>query len=215
MINNGKQDEKKLDRMNTFVDAVLAIVITLLVLELHLPKLSDENSDGELFDKMKELLPHFYAFMLCFLAVLQYWVSHNAFCQLIGKYHNTLGIIAIVCLLPYCLLPFSASIIGEYPHNPGSYMFFGALYLFGTIMASINLKYMWHKKVFAEGVDLDLFEEKIMKFWWVSPIIAALLMFSSYISTTLAKLLYIVMLSLWLYMTRSLKVLVRTKTPSR
>ncbi len=198
---------KKLDRLNTFVDAVLAIVITLLVLELRLPELEDVNSSGEMMEKLHKLIPHFLAFLLCFLAVAQIWLANNAFFTLLNRYTNTMAVLVMLMLLPFCLLPFAASIIGEYPMNPGSYVVFGGLYLYSTIITSIQMQYYWKNRILSPLVNLKLFEERVMKFWWVSPIIVLLIIGSAFIHPTLSLLLFASMLSLWVYMTKQIQLL--------
>src|ERR1700757_2572842 len=105
---------KRLDRLSIFVDAVLAIVMTLLVLDLRVPVLTEINSTQEMMVNLSQLLPHFYSFVLCFVAVAQFWLGSNVFFSLMVKYDNTMAMLVISRLLTYCLLPFSAAIIGEY-----------------------------------------------------------------------------------------------------
>ncbi|MCX6351274.1 MAG: TMEM175 family protein, partial [Bacteroidetes bacterium] len=194
MPEHQENHHKKLDRLNTFIDAILAIVMTLLVIELHLPELADKKSAPELLDKLSHMAPHLMAFLLCFLAVLQYWMGHATFQELIGKYSISYAVMSIVQMLTYCLLPFASSVIGEYPDNQGSYVLFGGLYLFGSILATFHMKLMWNQKLYADNVDLEMVKEKIMKYQYISPFIAAAMMFSGYISTTLAFVLFFSML---------------------
>ena len=89
MKNQEDYHEKRLDRLSTFVDAVLAIIMTLLVLDLRVPLLTERNSTGEMMVKLSNLLPHFNSFLLCFLAVAQFWLGSNVFFSLMVKYDNT------------------------------------------------------------------------------------------------------------------------------
>ena len=188
--------DKKLDRLNTFIDAVLAIVITLLVLDLKVPVLNEINSTAEMMEKLVHLLPHVYAFLLCFLAVAQCWISLNAINTMITKYSNTLGLISVANLLPFSLLPFSAAMIGEYPNNPGSYVIFGGLYFISTVIVSIYTTYIWKKKILSENVDLEKFKNKIYKLRWVSPFIVLTIIGTSFINTCLSMILFVLMLLL-------------------
>ncbi len=62
------------DRMLTFTDGVIAIVITILVLELKVPDLS---SGQALATSLEEMRPTFVAFVISFLLVGMYWVGHR------------------------------------------------------------------------------------------------------------------------------------------
>jgi len=207
MKNQEDYHEKRLDRLSTFVDAVLAIIMTLLVLDLRVPLLTERNSTGEMMVKLSNLLPHFNSFLLCFLAVAQFWLGSNVFFSLMVKYDNTMALLIVLRLLTYCLLPFSAGIIGEYPNNPGSFVIFGGLYFCSTILSSISLKYYLRKEIFSSDVNLKSVKEKIMRWWWVSPLIVILMIGSAFINTKLSLVLFISMLLLWLNMTKQMKLL--------
>jgi len=211
MKNHDEHHKKRLDRLSIFVDAVLAIIMTLLVLDLRVPVLTEINSTGEMMKKLSDLAPHFYSFLLCFLAVAQFWLGSNIFFSLMVKYDNAMAMLIILRLLTYCLLPFSAAIIGEYPNNPGSFVIFGGLYLCGTILSAISLKYYQRKKIFSTDVNLKLVQEKIMRWWWVSPLIVLLMIGSAFINTKLSLVLFISMLLLWLNMTKQMKLLTDEK----
>jgi len=207
MKNQEEYHEKRLDRLSIFVDAVLAIIMTLLVLDLRVPALTEINSTGEMIKKLSDILPHFYSFLLCFLAVAQFWLGSNVFFSLMVKYDNTMALLILLRLLTYCLLPFSAAIIGEYPNNPGSFVIFGGLYFCGTVLSSVSLNYYLRKKIFSADVCLKLVEEKIMKWQWVSPVIVILMVGSAFFNTKLSLVLFISMLLLWLNMTKQMKLL--------
>jgi uncharacterized membrane protein len=66
MKSHDEYNKKRLDRLSIFVDAVLAIIMTLLVLDLRVPVLTEINSTGEMMKKLSDLSPHFYSFLLCF-----------------------------------------------------------------------------------------------------------------------------------------------------
>lgn len=207
MINHEEYHKKKLDRMNTFVDAVLAIVITLLVLDLRVPVLKEVNSTTEMMEKISHLLPHLYAFLLCFVVVLQFWNSNHIFFALVVKYYDGMTVLMGLQLITFCLLPFAAALIGEYPNNTGAFLIFGGIYLYGTIIAGIAMKSYWKHKIFSSNANLQLIEEKIMKYLWISPVIALLIMGSAFINTTLSIILFAAIQLLQLIMTKQLKLM--------
>lgn len=64
----------QLERLNGFSDAVMAVAITLLILTLDVPKVSDL---GELGAKLRELWPDFLGFLISFLIIGYFWVAHH------------------------------------------------------------------------------------------------------------------------------------------
>jgi len=206
MTEHSEINKIRLDRMRFFTDAVLAIILTLLVLDLHLPNLADATSAKQMFDQFAHLLPHFYAFFLCFLAIAQSWLAMNAFFSLVVKYNNTMGFFMILTILPLCLLPFSASLIGEYFYNPFSFVFFGTLYLFASIVTLFFTRYMWNNKMLSPAIDAKYFEKHILKGNWISPIVFLIIIGTAFISTVLSFILFVTLLFFWIFMIRQLKL---------
>lgn len=58
------------NRMEAFSDGVLAIIITIMVLELHMP-------DGATFDAIRAVIPTFIAYVLSYIYVGIYWNNHH------------------------------------------------------------------------------------------------------------------------------------------
>jgi len=62
------------DRIAFFSDAVFAIALTLLVLDIRLP---EGLADGELWDALRELWPQFFAYVLTFAVLGINWITHH------------------------------------------------------------------------------------------------------------------------------------------
>lgn len=104
----------KLHRLNFFTDAVLAIILTLLVLELHLPHLSNEDSASEMLMKLKEMLPQFGSLVLCFLVTANAFLDLSTFYSSVEKYDDKLAVCLVMLLLPLSLMPFASVLIGQF-----------------------------------------------------------------------------------------------------
>ena len=75
--------EKWTGRVEAFSDGVFAIAITLLILEIRVPKLPDHAGAGELLAATAGLWPSFLAFLLSFFAILIMWVSHHELMRMV------------------------------------------------------------------------------------------------------------------------------------
>ena len=62
------------ERLNTLVDGIFAIVLTLLVLDIKVPEIT---SDTELIGQLVDLWPQFFSFGLSFVILGLFWLGHQ------------------------------------------------------------------------------------------------------------------------------------------
>jgi uncharacterized membrane protein len=124
--------ERKTDpsRVLALTDGVFAIIITLLVLEIHVPQLTQGKS---LNQALRELRPSLVAFVISFILAGMYWVVHRDLFALIRRTDRGLVWLNLLHLLPLCLLPFGAGLVGRYDQEPA------ALRIYGLILEAIAL----------------------------------------------------------------------------
>jgi uncharacterized membrane protein len=118
-------------RVLAFTDAVLAIVITILVLDLEPPDLSAGQS---LADALEAMRPTFVAFVISFLITGMYWAWHRDTFANVRYANRDLVWLNLLFLLPASLIPFAASMIGEYPQDTTALHLYGAVLLVLTVM---------------------------------------------------------------------------------
>lgn len=120
-------------RLESFSDAIFAIVLTLIVIEFRVPHLVDATSSTELWRQIGNMLPVVGAWLISFGVICIIWLHHNRIMRSITGvtvpvfWHNA------ALLLLVALIPFPAQLIGEYPHNAA------ALTIFGCVLAAAGL----------------------------------------------------------------------------
>ncbi|EQA36460.1 PF06736 family protein [Leptospira inadai serovar Lyme str. 10] len=114
-------------RMEAFSDAVYAIALTILVLELKIPTVEPDR----LFQATLGQLPKLFAFILSFLIVGQYWVAHHSMLNLIKRVDHASLWLNLLLLLFVCFIPYPAGILGEYPYSQ-----------FAIILYSVSLSFV-------------------------------------------------------------------------
>ena len=199
-------DKLRLHRLLFFSDAVLAIILTILVLDLRMPELSNADSFPEMLSKLGQMGPHFISFFLSFLVVWQTWQAYNGFFSLIVKYDNIFAAYAILMLLSVVMLPFISTLIGNYPYNPGSFVLFGGALLFGNIVLNFMLRYVRRKKMFTDAIDPVIIGKKMPRQVFYSGFILLAGIGLAFINTILSMIFYFLLECFWIYMFRYFKV---------
>lgn len=105
----------QLERIILFSDAVFAIAITLLVIEIKVPALhGSAATEGALVQELVHLIPKFVGFLISFFLIGFYWTRHHVLCGYLGDYSTKLIWLNLLFLLSIVLMPFSTGIFGEY-----------------------------------------------------------------------------------------------------
>jgi uncharacterized membrane protein len=97
-------------RIEYFSDAVFAIAMTLLVLDIRVPEVSADK----LWPTILALWPQFFAYVLSFLVLALNWVFHHRKFRVIRSYDGGLIWINLLFLLFVAVLPFPTSLLSEY-----------------------------------------------------------------------------------------------------
>ena len=108
-----------LERLVFFSDAVFAIAITLLVIDLRLPDLGDHVSNQQLSAALGALVPRIFAYALSFWVIGLYWLAHWRRYQYIERVDETLIALNLLLLGLVAFMPFPTALIGEFGDRPG------------------------------------------------------------------------------------------------
>jgi uncharacterized membrane protein len=98
-------------RVEACSDAVIAVAITLLALDLRVP---EPNAPGTLAHRLGQQWPNYAAFVISFLTIGIIWINHHATLRRLRSVDHTILILNLLLLLTICILPFSTALIAEY-----------------------------------------------------------------------------------------------------
>ncbi len=129
-----ERGELRLNRLEAFSDGVFAIIVTLLVLDLKIPSLTDPQSSRELADRLLELLPKLLSWAISFIIVCKFWLNHH---HIVGlARHADYGMIWLNCifLMFQSFIPFPTALMGEHPSNRLAVSLFGVVMAFNTVL---------------------------------------------------------------------------------
>jgi uncharacterized membrane protein len=117
-------------RVEALTDGVFAIVLTILVLEVAVPPNLSQTS---LRRVVEELRPTLIAWVISFLIVGMYWVGNRDLFARLRYANRDVVWLNLLSLLPVSLIPFGASVLGEYPDEPI------AMHIYGIIVVAAGL----------------------------------------------------------------------------
>jgi uncharacterized membrane protein len=114
-LHNELKKEFQLERLILFSDAVFAIAITLLVIEIKIPEIHEKPiTDNAVLHKLAELIPKFVGFLVSFLLIGQYWIVHHRMFSFVINFTDRLIWLNILFLFAIALMPFSTGFYSEY-----------------------------------------------------------------------------------------------------
>lgn len=118
------------NRLEAFSDGVLAIIITIMVLEFKIPKTAS-------FLALKPLLPIFLSYILSFIYVGIYWNNHHHMMHTVKKVNGKILWANLHLLFWLSLIPFATAWIGEHHFAPFPMLVYGFVLLFCAIAYTI------------------------------------------------------------------------------
>ena len=110
------------NRLESFSDCVLSIVITIMVLELKAPESAD-------FAALKQLLPTFLSYVLSFLFLSIYWSNHHHMLHTIRRVNGAILWGNVHLLFWLSLIPFTTRWLGNNPLSPAPTALYGMVLL--------------------------------------------------------------------------------------
>jgi uncharacterized membrane protein len=187
-------------RLEAFSDGVLAIIITIMVLELRVPEGADLAA-------LRPLLPIFLSYTLSFVFIGIYWNNHHHLLQVVRRVNGPILWANLHLLFWLSLVPFVTSWMGENPFAAWPV----ALYGVPLLLAGIAYYILARTLIAHHGQDSPLaialgqdFKGKI------SVVIYALAIPLAFVNTWFACALYVVVAIMWLVPDRRIeKILVQ------
>ena len=137
--NRSGEDTRGLDRIIFFSDAVFAIVMTLLILDISVPDIPQDSATAELPARVLDLWPKFFSYALSFMVIGTYWIAHHGTFRYFRSYDRMLMWLNLLFLLSISFVPFPTALLGEY----GEQQFAVVLYALSLAVPRLLLAVVW------------------------------------------------------------------------
>jgi uncharacterized membrane protein len=140
-------------RVEYFSDAVIAIAVTLLVLDIHVEVRADES----VFAAVGRDWEQFFAYVLSFLVIGLNWMFHHRRFRVIVRYDTTLVWINLVFLLFIALVPFPTSLLADQSPNPEVITLYAGMVAILGLLGAATWAYAYRAGLLSETIDRQLF----------------------------------------------------------
>ena len=122
------------NRIEAFSDGVIAIIITIMVLELRIPELPANANDIQIWKSLLSILPKLFSYLLSFVVVAILWLNHHFLFDRIPHSTSRLVWYNTFLLFSMSLIPLPTAHVAKHPMLHQAYAFYG-LVMFLTALA--------------------------------------------------------------------------------
>jgi len=132
------------DRLLFFSDAVFAIAITILALELRLPAhLAPDHPAGSpaLWAALGSLWPRYLSFVVSFVVIGMYWLGHHRMFRLINRFNDQLVRLNLIFLFFVVVIPFPTTVLGDYESTQAATVLYAGNLMLTGIMQLVIWRY--------------------------------------------------------------------------
>ncbi|MCB0229910.1 MAG: DUF1211 domain-containing protein [Anaerolineae bacterium] len=198
-------DKIGLERLIFFSDAVFAIAITLLALEIRLPEEAGQYGDLEMWAALVGLWHQYLAYIISFLVIGSFWMAHHRKFRLVDRYDNRLLSLNLLVLMSIAFIPFASSVISVSSTRSAT-----IFYALTMVVVSLFFTAMWvyithDNRLLKPDISQQRKQREFISV--LSTVVVFLIsIVLSFINTDLARLSWILILPAGIY--------VNTKTPT-
>lgn len=150
----------QLDRLVFFSDAVFAIALTLLVLEIKIPEIPKETVTNALLNEsLNELAPKIAGFIVSFCIIGLYWFKHHTLFGYVTGYDNRLIWLNMLYLFTIAIMPFTTGFYSAYmlhPEQTPFILYIGNIIASGSILVAMLIYVQNPKRKLSEGLENKL-----------------------------------------------------------
>lgn len=135
--------EKETARIEAFSDAVFAIAVTLLVLELHVPEYRYGSKPAMLINELKIQWPGYLAFLISFFSIFILWVNHHKLFKQIYKRNTGIMFANGLILFLVSLVSYPSALLARFYETPSQQI---AVSIYTGMFVLINLAHilLWY-----------------------------------------------------------------------
>jgi TMEM175 potassium channel family protein len=132
------------NRLEALADGIFAVALTLLVLDIKLPETVTYQSNDELWRRLLDLERHFAIYVISFVVIGMYWISHHIQFHFIRYTDRKLIWINLFYLLLISFVPFATDLVGDHEDLVLPVEIYGLTLLGLSAFSYMHLEYLLH-----------------------------------------------------------------------
>ena len=184
-------------RMEAFSDGVFSIIITLLALDLRVPR-DETGRTGSLVEGLLHQWPVYVAFVASFLQVGVIWANHHAMFHYIRRTDHKLLVYNLLLLMAVAVLPFTSALLAEYVRGREADLRIAAMVYSGMLgVCGVFFNAVWHHALAARLVKSHADPHRLYalrRHWLLIPAFYALAFAFATVSPRVSLAMYLVLL---------------------
>ncbi|MBC7891245.1 MAG: DUF1211 domain-containing protein [Sphingobacteriaceae bacterium] len=140
--NHNRAEERnrfQVERLILFTDAVFAIAITLLIIEIKVPHLKRPFSDDALSHALLHQVPEWVGFVISFGVIGIYWYAHHRMFGFVEQYDGKLIFRNFVFLMSIVVMPFTSALYSHYFEKNPAFQ----VYCFNVATTGLLQLWLW------------------------------------------------------------------------
>jgi uncharacterized membrane protein len=138
-----EEEQPSIGRLLSLSDGVVAIALTLLVLQLRVPpvhELTNQNSASELAAQLGNGGDRLVSYGISFYVIAQFWLIHHRVFRQISGHQEGLAWWNFAFLFTITVMPFTSDLLGSFPENPLAVNIFAFNLLLASLATLATLK---------------------------------------------------------------------------
>jgi uncharacterized membrane protein len=151
-----RDDLPGVERLLTLTDGVVAIAITLLVLQLNVPnpaQLAHPDSASELAKALGNGADQLISYVISFYVIAQFWLVHHRVFRRIAGQREGLAWWNFAFLFTITVMPFTSDLLGKYAGNPLAIDIFAVNLLAATVATQLTVVFVRRNNLLVAGID--------------------------------------------------------------
>ena len=141
------------ERIVAFSDGVIAIIITLMILDIHFPNIAKEADSHEIWNRLSGMLPQIIAYGVSFYGLGIFWINHHHFFHMIKHSDRNLLWINLNLLFWLSLIPLPTAYLAEHYDSAEATALYGSVMLISHISFGLLVLYASKKNLILDNYN--------------------------------------------------------------